>query len=149
MYTKLGVIIEGKEFPLEEIIKKVTEKRAEDKMLIEIHGEYGRSFDVDERIVIDKEDFYDFCKIMEGKNVYFGEIAGKHSEVSFIIKSHMMFGTSSVSEIVDFLEEHPKGREFNYSFIDKIMDEMCYNEHDEEFERLKSIVDYDYKMSKK
>jgi hypothetical protein len=81
-------------------------------------------------------------EMMLDKQVYFGEIEGKHSEVFGVIEDHEIEIITKKEDINKFLLDNPTGVIFNHSFIDSFYD-TCYDygeEFEEEFKKLTSWV---------
>jgi hypothetical protein len=133
-YTKDGVIIGGVFIALEEIIEKVNEvKIGEGNLtLLTMSWKGGRGFDgVIEQIVLPIDIIENLVELMVGKQIYFGEIAGKHSEVYGTFDEDDYEISTDKKEIGTFLDNHPSGRTYNHSFINTFYDQGMDGEYDD------------------
>lgn len=119
-YTKDGIVIAGESISLSEITRKILTKRVEfEKLaLVTIKWPKKRHFDgLSEIIALP----YDFCQTLKkhlvGKDVYFGEINGRHSEVYGTIEENEFTIDENVDSVVSFLLGQPDGWQYKYSFI--------------------------------
>lgn len=80
-YTDEGMVINGELISWVEIDTGRNKLRFANSVLVTISFSYGRSSDFDDSFIIDKDEWATLKAEMLGKRIYFGEIAGKHSEV--------------------------------------------------------------------
>lgn len=134
-YTKTGIEVDGKTYTLEEIKKGVAEVRASDPemAILELTWDSSRGFDgVHEQRYLKLSDINRIVKLIKGKKVCFGEIAGKHSDVFGDIDEDDISINQDKEYIKNYLERHNNGVNFNYSFIAKILEKSCYYYEDDE-----------------
>tara|TARA_Y100000310_G_C20613082_1_gene779078 strand:+ start:1060 stop:1527 length:468 start_codon:yes stop_codon:yes gene_type:complete len=139
-FTENGINIDGEFFSLRDINTKcLTEKvKSNNLTLLAIGWEDSRGFDgVEESIVLPFEKINKIISLISGKQCYFGEIAGKHSEVYGDIDDEDIVVYTEVDKVVEFLEENPTGWEYNHSFLETMSlfnDENGYKKGDECFD---------------
>lgn len=152
VFKKDGIELRGScnsEFiRLVDIIDECNKARIkEDKLgLMEIEWKYARNFDgAFEQFVGPIEDLKRIKEIIVGKEIYFGEIAGKHSEIYGNLEENEINIIEEPEEINNFLKEYPTGHEYNHSFLctfqDGILDERyddITEEVGKEFMKLRS-----------
>ncbi len=145
-----GIVVDGEFFTLQTITRRcLTEKvNTFNLKLLVIEWESSRGFNgVKESIVMPLQEIDKVISLISGKQCYFGEIAGKHSEVCGDIDDKDLKLYTDVDEVVAFLESNPTRREYNYSFLDVM---RCFNERreydendegfDEELDELDTIL---------
>ena len=142
-YKSNGIMVNGKFTSLTEITEKVNKARiAEDKLgLMTLSWPMTRSFDgATEQFVAPIKNLYRIKEIIGGKFIYFGEIAGKHSEVCGDLKLDEITINEDVMVVNKFLVTHPNGRDYDHSFLDTFHNSSYDEEYDktskEEFEQL-------------
>jgi hypothetical protein len=126
-YVKEGIIVEGTLILLEDIINKVNQIRVSENQLclLELEWEGNRNFDgIYEIRVMTKANASKFIEEMEGYEVYFGEIAGKHSDIYGTLNKEDLNIIEDVEKEKEFLKKHPSGTDYNFSFIDMICDQL-------------------------
>jgi hypothetical protein len=141
-YKRNGIEVNGQFYSLENITNECNAiRRSEDNLVIlELYWERPRSSDIYESRIYPKHIAKRMKEMMVDKQVYFGEIEGKHSEVFGVIEDHEIKIITKKKDIDKFLLENPTGMIFNHSFIDSFND-SCYDygkEFQEEFEKLSS-----------
>ena len=135
-YTEQGMMIDGKLYGIDTINLKVNQKRIKNQKLailtIEWEG-YRRGFEgICERLVAPLDTLKEIYDLMMGQQVYFGEIAGKHSEVYFTVeKEHITIDTSP-TEVTAFLKEFPNGHDYDHSALQTVY--YDYSEEDGDYE---------------
>lgn len=121
IYKKDGIIIDDTFIELSNIIKNCNySKIKEEKLLllkIEWKGWRGFSEGILEKIVLPSEKIEVIKKHILGKTIYFGEIAGKHSEVCNTLDDNDIEIVDDVNIIQEFLEQYPTGHIYNHSFL--------------------------------
>jgi hypothetical protein len=134
-YTKDGVKFGESFVTLKEIITNINKEKAKDNDLVlltmELKG--GRGFDgCLEEIVLPKDNAKRIVKIMSGKLIDFGEIAGKHSEIfCYFSKEHYKISSSN-KKITDFLNNNnPSGHAYNHSFLHVFSDRASDGAYDD------------------
>lgn len=120
-YKKDGILIDENFISLSEIIEKCNlEKVKEEKLLLlKLEWKGWRGFDegILEKIVLPLEKIEIIKKHILGKTIYFGEIAGKHSDVYNSLDENDIEVISDPKEIQQFLSSNPSEHEYNYSFL--------------------------------
>lgn len=130
-YKEHGIEIDGLFLSLDEITKKVNNVKIKNKQLclMTLEWQSSRNFDgVYEKIVLPLEKAKKFKEIFSGVEVYFGEIAGKHSEIYGDLEENEIRIETDRNKINEFLLRYPEGRDYNHSFIDKIYDSITDGE---------------------
>lgn len=136
-----GIVANGEFFSLQTITRKcLTEKvKTFNLNLLVIEWESSRGFDgAKESIVMPLEEINKVISLINGKQCYFGEIAGKHSEIYGDVDDKDFKLYTEVDEVVAFLESNPTRREYNHSFLDTMRffnDESGYSKDDESFDK--------------
>ena len=135
IYKKDGILIGDNFVSLSEIIKKCNkEKLKEEKLfLLKMEWKGWRVFDegILEKIVLPIEKIETIKKFILGKTIYFGEIAGKHSEVYNTLDENDIEVISDQKVILEFLSINPNGHEYNHSFLHTFSDMLSDGENDE------------------
>jgi len=99
------------------------------KKIYEFGVNCGRMGDLDGMFIADEEEVN---KIM-GKNIYFGEVLGKHSEISIDLEEeHLTVKTDDQDFITKFIEIMGAGTISGYSPLDYYDPEMDSDNEDEE-----------------
>ena len=135
IYKKDGILIGDNFVSLSEIIKKCNkEKLKEEKLfLLKMEWKGWRGFDegILEKIVLPIEKIETIKKFILGETIYFGEIAGKHSEVYNTLDENDIEVISDQKVILEFLSINPNGHEYNHSFLHTFSDMLSDGENDE------------------
>ena len=129
-YKKDGIIVNEKFISLNEITEKCNLEKLKDEKLVLLKMEWKgwRGFyeGICEKIVLQKEKIEIIKKHILGKTIYFGEIAGKHSDVYNTLDDNDIEIIEDSNIIVEFLKLNPSGHEYNHSFLytfhDSVMD---------------------------
>lgn len=104
------------------------------KVIVEFFWDCGRMGDLSGLFICDKQDL----KSIEGKEVYFGEVLGKHSEISGTISADdFVIKTEDQDFIQKFIEIMGDGNISGYNpfdYIDISEDEMLDDELEEKDE---------------
>ena len=120
-YKKDGILIDENFISLSEIIEKCNlEKVKEEKLLLlKMEWKGWRGFDegILEKIVLPLEKIETIKKHILGKTIYFGEIAGKHSDVYNSLDENDIEVIEDSKVIQQFLSSNPSGHEYNHSFL--------------------------------
>jgi hypothetical protein len=118
-YRKDGIELHDKTFiSLEYINKMCNEIKIKDDNLVLLKMEWnGRGGDVCETIALPYEKALRVKEILLYKDVDFGEIWGKHSQVSGEMCDKIFSINLNKSKVKSFLYECPSGHEYNHSFI--------------------------------
>lgn len=120
-YKKDGILIDDEFISLSEITKKCNLAKVKEEKLVLLKMEWKgwRGFDegILEKIVLPMEKIETIKKFILGKTIYFGEIAGKHSDVYNTLDDNDIQIIKTPKTIQDFLSKNPSGHEFNHSFL--------------------------------
>lgn len=119
-YTKDGLMVDDTFISLKEIIRNCNIEfiKSETIMLLKIEWKSSRGFDgICETIALPLKVIREIKKHIVGKRVYFGEIAGKHSEIYGTIDESDIKIIDDQHEIEHFLSTNYKGHSYNYSFL--------------------------------
>ena len=122
-YTENGIVVDGVEISLSEITDRVNRIRIDSKdlCLLELTWQSHRNFDgIQQTRVMKKANAIKFIEAFEGYTVYFGEIAGKHSDIYGTLDKEDMKIYTQGELVQEFLARCPEGDEYNHSFIDYI-----------------------------
>jgi hypothetical protein len=108
IYTKEGMkIIEGdQEIPWEEIDKFRNQIRFANSILVTFSFSYGRANDYEEKYLFDKDEWAELKARMLHKEIYLGEIAGKHSDVTYHVLPGSITENMKLKDIIDFHSMH-------------------------------------------
>lgn len=120
IYKKDGIQIGDEFLSLTDIIKNCNEVKVKDENLVLFKMEWGsrRGFDgILEEIVLPKKNVEIIKKHIIGKEIYFGEIAGKHSEIYGKLEESETKVIEDPEKIEDFLRKNPSGHSYNHSFL--------------------------------
>nr|DAI89597.1 MAG TPA: hypothetical protein [Caudoviricetes sp.] len=124
-YKKDGIEINGEFLSLVTITEKCNEiKLKEDKLVILEMCWEGRGGDVTERRALPLENALKIKEILLGREVYFGEIWGKHSEVYGIMTEDTFEIEKDKKKVKEFLRNNPNGVDYNHSFIARFTDNI-------------------------
>lgn len=126
-YTENGIVVDGVEISLSEITDRVNRIKIDNKdlCLLELTWQEHRGFDgVQETRVMKKANALKFIEAFEGYTVYFGEIAGKHSDIYGTLDKEDMKIYTQGELVQEFLARCPEGYEYDHSFIDTILDQL-------------------------
>ncbi len=135
-YLKNGIEINNEFISLDEICRKCIEVNVKDNDLIIFNITWGstRGFDgCNESIVIKKQNVEQLKDILIGKFIYFGEIAGKHSEVcGDLLEKHITIETN-VNNVIDFILKNPNYHSYDHSFLHTFQDDLSDGRYSEEY----------------
>lgn len=136
---------------IESVLQKhnlsLTDPDAASKLLITLEWKGGRGFDgIMEQFIIDKDHWLSIKPILLGNEIYFGEIAGKHSEVFGDLKESEITESLDLKEILDFQQEYGLHNNPKHSFLKTLSswfkDSLYeYNKESDEYNKKKAISD--------
>lgn len=133
-YKKDGILIDENFISLSEITEKCNlEKVKEEKLLLlkmELKGWRGFGEGILEKIVLPLENIETIKKHILGKTIYFGEIAGKHSDVCNSLDENDIEVIDDPKVIQQFLSSNPSGHEYNHSFLYAFSDSASDGDYD-------------------
>jgi hypothetical protein len=124
-YKKDGIIIGGNFIKLSDIVDSCNFAKIKENNLVLLQMEWPsrRGFDgIEENIVLPAEKIEIIKKYIVGRDIFFGEIAGKHSDIYGTIEEDEFAVIFDPESIALFLKENPSGRSYNYSFLDTFCD---------------------------
>ena len=142
-FTKDGFLIDGELFTLDQIaIGCNRAKVKEDKLaLLQISWKGGRGMDdIVEHKIMKAENVEPLLNLIIGQQVYFGEIAGKHSEVYGTLDTEDIAVKTDTATVVAFLLHHPSGWDSNYSFLNRLMNDD--NEDESLADKVKTLIKF-------
>ena len=123
-YTSEGIIVDGELLTLDTITESILKEKVKKQNLVLMTIEWngGRAFDgIKEQIVLKYDNAIKLKDIIVGLEVYFGEIAGKHSDIyGTIEEDEITIG----GDVVKFLQKAPEGHSYDYSFLHTISEYM-------------------------
>jgi len=121
-YKENGILVNGEEILLNDIINKCNEAKikSQNLVILKIEWQGGRGSDGQlEKRTYPKETAEQIVDLILNKEVNFGEIAGKHSEVYGTIDREDVEIIEG-EQVEYFLKLNPTGVDYNYSFIDTL-----------------------------
>ena len=124
-YNQVGIVVQGVTIPVEQVMRNVYKKEIieKDLVLFIINWERYRGFDgVTETFVIPKSNIEEIKNIILDKHIYFGEIAGKHSDIEGTIQEQDINVEQDKNIIMEFMVNNVSKHRANYSFIDWLID---------------------------
>lgn len=118
-YLETGIEVDGTFYPLSEIIEKCNSVKVEslDLVLLKIEWD-GRGGEVYDHKVYPRKTALRVKELLTDKEVYFGEIWGKHSEVYGYVTERDFTLVEDKKTVQKFLDLHPLGSDNNYSFLE-------------------------------
>lgn len=120
-YRKNGIVIDGELLLLSTIIKECDALKISEENLVLLVMEWKgwRGFDegILEEIVLPVEKIEIIKKYIIGRTIYFGDIAGKHSEVFNTIDEEDMKIIDDPKAVGDFIAANPSMHKYNHSFL--------------------------------
>jgi len=100
----------------------------------------GRGFDgIYEKIILPLEDAQNLKNILKDKEIYFGEINGKHSDICGTLEDKEITIIEDKEKVKNFLINQPTGWDYNHSFINQFFDDNC-DDNDFNKEEFKLIM---------
>lgn len=150
-YLKDGILVADAFLLLSEIVEECNKVAIkEDNIVLLEMGWDGRGGSVFEQIALPKEKALKLKEILLDKNVYFGEIWGKHSEVYGNISENTFEIVEDSKKIKKFLNTYPDKHNYDHSFIYTLIERSEeYLEYDEEESELtQQQIDEIYELIK-
>lgn len=128
-YKKDGIIIGDTFLLLSDIVEECNNiKIKEDKLALLEMGWDRRGGTIFEIRALPLKNALRVKEILLDKEVYFGEIWGKHSDVYGSISEETFEIIKNKKKIKDFIKEYPNGIDYNHSFIHTFIENNEYNE---------------------
>ncbi len=147
-YRKDGVIVGDAFLSLSDIIEECNNiKLKEDKLVLLEMGWDGRGGSAFEKRALPLKNALRVKEILLDKEVYFGEIWGKHSEVYGSMSEDTFEIIKDKKKIKDFIKEYPSGIDYNHSFIYTFIENNEENEMQDDvtlemLDELRSLLNY-------
>lgn len=102
-FCKQGLWLEdGGLIPWEKIKEEMAKHGLKNKILVTFSFQYGRCNYYDEMYLLDKNEWEALKPKMLGKELQFGEIAGKHSDVCYTVTEKSITETTNFDEMKKF-----------------------------------------------
>ncbi len=123
-------IQDGSVIPWSKIDEARNQLRFTDHVLVTITFSYGRVSDFDDSFIIERNEWKALKAEMMGRSIHFGEIAGKHSDVSLDLDTHHIKETKSMKEIVQFFNRSgwSSGNVDVRNTYQSLKDDGCYED---------------------
>lgn len=125
-YAEQGITVNCEFIPLQDIVNNCNFVKIKNNnlalLVIEWEGWRGFEEGIKEEIVLPIENINIIKKHIVGKEINFGEIAGKHSEIVNFIDDNDIIIIEDHIIIQKFLLDNPDGRKYRHSFL-----EVFYN----------------------
>ena len=104
LYSEKGLKLldNGLELSWEEIDSFRNRIRFKDSILVTFKFRYGRANDYKEKYLLNKTAWELLKKRMLDKQIYFGEIAGKHSEVIYQVTEDSIIENDNLEDVIRF-----------------------------------------------
>ena len=143
-YLSNGIEVNGEFISKETLVKEIESIKVKEKDLVVVRISWSgnRNFDgCYENIVLPRELAKEYVDNFTGKRAYFGEIAGKHSEICGTVEKDEI---SITEDAVEFLEQCPSGVYYDHSFSSAFYRELegrdCDDEESVEVDKLFDIL---------
>lgn len=135
-YSQAGVTVEdthgNSTFLWWGILEKERNKfRFANSVLVEIMWDFGRMGEFYQFTIQDKDQWAALKARMLGKQIYFGEIAGKHSEIYGVLNESDITETYDIAAIEDFVNRYGFDNG-NVDFIQTFLEDEEDRSEDEE-----------------
>ena len=144
-YLSNGIEVNGEFISKETLVKEIESVKVKERDLVVVRISWGgtRSFDgCYENIVLPRELAKEYVDNFTGRQAYFGEIAGKYSEIYGEVEEDEINVTE---DAVEFLANYPSGADCDYSFREaffRVMVGRNYGEEQqEEIDKLFEILE--------
>jgi hypothetical protein len=123
-----SIEIDGEPLELSTIIAKCSEAKVKEEKLVLLSLKWTRrNSDIYEKKAYPKAIAEKVKKMLLGREIYFGEIEGKHSEVYGTLDNSDMTIITNKKEVKEFIITNPDGWDYNHSFLsthaDRIQDD--------------------------
>ena len=131
-YLSNGIEVNGEFIPKETLVKEIESVKVKERDLVVVRISWsgGRNFDgCYENVVLPRDLAKEYVDSFTGRQAYFGEIAGKHSEIYGEVEEDEI---SVTEDAVEFLANYPSGVDYDHSFRDAFYSEMEGRDYDEE-----------------
>lgn len=138
-YLSNGVEVNGEFISKETLIKEIESIKVKERDLVVVRISWsgGRGFDgCYENRVLPRELAKEYVDNFTDKRAYFGEIAGKHSEICGVVEEDEI---SITEDAVEFLEQCPSGLYYDHSFSSAFYNELEGRGYDDGEEEKKEV----------
>ena len=115
-YLSNGIEVNGEFISKETLVKEIESIKVKERDLVVVRISWSgnRNFDgCYENIVLPRELANEYVDNFTGREAYFGEIAGKHSEIYGTVDEDEI---SITEDAVEFLAKYPSGVDYDHSF---------------------------------
>ena len=135
-YLSNGIEVDGNFISKDTLVREIENVRVKEKdlVVVRIYWSGNRNFDgCYENRVLSRELAKEYVDNFAGREAYFGEIAGKHSEIYGVVERDDV----EISEdAVEFLFNFPSGVDYDHSFSDAFYNSLegysCKDEDEKE-----------------
>ena len=146
-YLSNGIEVNGEFISKETLVKEIESIKVKEKDLVVVRISWSgnRNFDgCYENIVLPRELANEYVDNFTGREAYFGEIAGKHSEIYGTVDEDEI---SITEDAVEFLEQCPSGVYYDHSFSSAFYNSLEGQDYDDEeidklFDILQRVEDF-------
>ena len=131
-YLSNGIEVNGEFISKETLVKEIESVKVKERDLVVVRISWSENRNFDgcyENIVLPRELAKEYVDNFTGRQAYFGEIAGKHSEIYGEVEEDEI---SVTEDTVEFLAKYPSGVNYDHSFRDAFYSEMEGRSYDEE-----------------
>ena len=143
-YLSNGIEVNGEFISKETLVKEIESIKVKERDLVVVRISWSgnRNFDgCYENIVLPRELANEYVDNFTGREAYFGEIAGKHSEIYGTVDEDEI---SITEDAVEFLEQCPSGVCYDHSFSSAFYNSLEGQDYDddekEEIDKLFDIL---------
>ena len=143
-YLSNGIEVNGEFISKETLVKEIESIKVKERDLVVVRISWSgnRNFDgCYENIVLPRELANEYVDNFTGREAYFGEIAGKHSEIYGTVDEDEI---SITEDAVEFLEQCPSGVYYDHSFSSAFYNSLEGQDYDddekEEIDKLFDIL---------
>ena len=146
-YLSNGIEVNGEFISKETLVKEIESIKVKERDLVVVRISWSgdRNFDgCYENIVLPRELAKEYVDNFTGREAYFGEIAGKHSEIYGTVDEDEI---SITEDAVEFLEQCPSGVYYDHSFSSAFYNSLEGQDYDDEeidklFDILKRVEEF-------
>lgn len=123
-YFEYGIQVDDKFYSLAEITEKCNQIRIEKQEIVLLKIEWdGRGGEIYDHATYPKKIAERIKKLMLDKEISFGEIWGKHSDVYGTITEDSFKIITDKREVELFLSTHPSGSDYNHNFKHRLIED--------------------------
>lgn len=145
-YKKDGIKIDSTFLSLEDITSKCLDARLKENNLVILKLSWsGRGGSVSEQRALSLDNALAVKEILLDREVYFGEIWGKHSEVYGTMSEKTFSIEKDTEKVKIFLREFSSGIDYDYSFIETFIesgeDKLEYPSGEDDDEVTQELLD--------